>query len=146
MNPDFRDLLCALSDAEARFLVAGAYAVTFHGSPRSTGDLDIWIEPTEANARRVWAALERFGAPMHDLRLEDLRSEDRELQIGVPPRRVDILTSLTGIEFEGAWTRRVATTLEGVTCAFIGRADLIDNKRAVGRLRDLADLERLEGP
>ncbi len=143
MNPDFLDLLRALSVSEARFLVVGAYAVTFHGPPRSTGDLDLWIEPSAGNAARVWAALESFGAPLESLRVEDLQAPGQVLQLGLPPRRIDLLTSLTGLEFEHAWAKRVNTNIEGIACAFLGRDDLITNKRALGRPRDLADLERL---
>ena len=145
MNPDFVELLRELTAAEARFLVVGAYAVTFHSQPRATGDLDLWVEPTPENARRVMAALARFGAPLGELREADLATPGMVFQIGVPPRRIDLLTSLTGLAFPEAWVGRVAGRFGGVACAFLGRDALILNKRALGRARDLADLELLGG-
>ena len=146
MNPDFLDLLRALSDAEARFLVVGAYAVTFHAQPRSTGDLDLWVDTSSDNPARVHSALRVFGAPESVTR-EDLASPDMVVQIGVPPRRIDILTSLTGLEgFDQAWSRRVVQDVQSIQVPFLGREDLIRNKRAVGRPRDLADLELLGEP
>ncbi|MDP3767916.1 MAG: hypothetical protein Q8S13_07860 [Dehalococcoidia bacterium] len=106
MNPDFRDLLRALSDAGARFLVVGAYAVSFHSEPRATGDLDIWIDPTPQNAPRVYRALISFGAPVSELSESDLFTPDVVFQIGLPPRRIDIMTTITGVSFEEAWATR----------------------------------------
>ncbi len=144
VNQDFIDLLRELSGAEARFLVVGAYAVSFHSEPRATGDLDIWVEATADNAPRVYAALRRFGAPLQDLSIEDLTSPNVVFQIGVPPRRIDILTSITGVAFEDGWRGRVQATVEGVHFAILGREALITNKRALGRPKDLADVEALE--
>ena len=121
MNPDFRDLLRAVCDAEARFLVIGAYAVSIHAEPRATADLDIWVEPTAQNARRVCAALQRFGAPLHDLTVGDLAVPDVVFQIGLPPRRIDILTSVTGVTFAEAWPARVEATYDDVRFPVIGR-------------------------
>lgn len=145
MNEDFRDFLMELVKAEARFLVVGAHALSVHGVPRATVDLDIWIERTAANARRVWNALAEFGAPLNDLRItsEDLTQPDLVVQIGLPPFRLDILTSLSGITFSEAWPDRVESPFEDVVVPFIGRAALIQNKRASGRYKDLADLESL---
>ncbi|GIW40917.1 MAG: hypothetical protein KatS3mg076_1494 [Candidatus Binatia bacterium] len=103
MNEDFRDLLRAFSDAEVRFLVVGAYAVSIHSEPRATGDLDLWVEPTRENARKVLLALREFGVPLHDISEEDLTRDDLVFQIGLPPRRVDLLTGITGVAFEEAW-------------------------------------------
>jgi hypothetical protein len=144
VNPDFVALLRELGAAEARFLVVGAYAVSFHARPRTTGDLDVWIEPTPQNAARVIRALTSFGAPMLELSEADLAKPEVVYQIGVPPRRIDLLTSLTGLTFEEAWRDRVLGRLGEVEVPFIGRAALIRNKRALGRPRDLADLESLE--
>jgi hypothetical protein len=144
MNEDFRDLLRALSDADARFLIVGAYAVAAHAEPRATGGLDIWVEPTTDNAARVYAALRTFGAPLLELAPEDLAAPRIVFQIGLPPRRIDILTSITGVEFADAWTSRVAVDYAGVPCQVIGRDALIANKRMLGRAKDLADLELLE--
>ena len=143
MNQDFVALLRELREAEARFLVVGAYALAHHARPRATGDLDIWVESTPENARRVHGALHAFGAPLTDLSVADLTQPDLVYQIGIVPRRIDILTSLTGLAFADAWPQRVMGSLGDLTCPFIGRAELIRNKRALGRPRDLADLEAL---
>lgn len=143
MNQDFIDLLRELSVAEAKFLIVGAYAVSWHGKPRSTGDLDVFVERTPENAARVWRALERFGAPLQNLTARDLESPDLVYQVGIPPRRVDLLTSLTGVSFEEAWSGRVAGRMGELECPFIGREALVRNKRALGRPRDLMDLENL---
>lgn len=144
MNPDFLDMLSALSDAGADFLVVGAHAVAVHARPRATGDLDLWVRPTPENAERVWRALEAFGAPLVDLTQADLTSDDLVFQIGLPPRRIDILTNIGSVDFEKAWTRRVTLSLEGRAVPVIGREDLIRAKRDAGRPRDLADLADLE--
>ncbi len=144
MNQDFTDLLRALCAADARFLIVGAYAVTWHAVPRSTGDLDVWIEPTPDNAERVWSALTAFGAPLDQLSVEDLRAPDVVFQLGVPPRRIDLLTSVTAVDFARAWERRVTAAFGDLEVPTIGLQDLITNKRAVGRPRDLADVALLE--
>jgi len=145
MNPDFLDMLSALSDAGADFLVVGAHAVAVHATPRATGDLDLWVRPTAENARRVWEALEAFGASLQDLELGDLTSDDLVYQIGVAPSRIDILTDIGSLDFERAWQGRVEVEIGGRTVPVIGRADLIVAKREVGRPRDLADVAELEG-
>ena len=144
MNRDFAEMLSALSEAGAEFLIVGAHALAAHGVPRATGDLDIWVRPTPTNARRVLRALASFGAPLHDLTLDDLTKPDTVFQIGVPPSRVDILTGITGVRFDDAWPRRVALDLEGAAVSVIGRLDFIANKRATGRLKDLADVDGLD--
>jgi hypothetical protein len=144
VNPDFLDLLRSLSDAEARFLVVGAYAVSYHAEPRATGDLDVWVEATLENARRVHAALAAFGAPLDELTVADLADERTVFQMGVPPRRIDILTSITGVLFAKAWPERVEASYGEVRFPLLGREALITNKRAVGRPKDLLDLELLE--
>lgn len=143
MNPDFRDLLRALSDAGARFLVVGAYAVSFHSEPRATGDLDIWIDATPDNAARVYRALTAFGAPVAELSESDLSTADLVFQIGVAPRRIDIMTSITGVRFEDAWRDRTQASYAGVDFSIIGIDALMENKRALGRPKDLVDLELL---
>jgi len=149
VNEDFRDLLAALVAAGARLLVVGAHALAVHGIPRATGDLDVWIVPEAPNAERVFDALARFGAPMAAMGVthEDLTRTDQVVQIGLPPRRIDILTSISGVPFEEAWADRITHEVEGLSIPFIGRAALVKNKRAAGRAKDLADLEALgEGP
>ena len=144
MNRDFAEMLDALSAAGAEFLIVGAHAVAAHGRPRATGDLDIWIRPSAENAERVWRALVQFGAPLTELRLEDLTSPQIVFQIGIAPARIDILTSLTALKFDDAWPRRQMVEIEGQTLPFLSRDDLIRNKAAVGRPRDLADIDDLE--
>ena len=146
MNEDFRDVLAELLAARARFLVVGAHAVAVHGIPRSTGDLDVWIDTGSENIPRVWTALVHFGAPMEALGVttSDLAKPGMIVQLGVPPRRIDIITSVTGIGFEDAWVGRVTHRVNDLEVPFIGRAELLLNKRATGRPKDLADVEALE--
>lgn len=145
MNEDFRDVLRALLDAGARFLIAGAHALAAHGIPRATGDLDVWIERDVDNARRVWTAVVQFGAPLEALgvSVDDLNRPDTVVQIGLPPRRIDLLTDLTGVDFGDAWESRWIVAIDELAVPFLGREALIQNKRATGRLKDLADLEAL---
>src|SRR5438132_127686 len=125
LNQDFRDLLRAFSAGDVRFLVVGAYAMAVHGRPRATGDLDIWIEATPENARRTHAALKDFGAPLHQVSEADLASPGLVFQIGLPPRRIDILTGIDGVEFGRAWNSRRAATYGDTHFDVIGKADLI---------------------
>jgi hypothetical protein len=145
VNDDFRDLLAALIEARARFLVVGAHAMAVHGVPRATGDLDVWVEATPENARRVLDALVVFGAPVRSLGVSeaDFTEPGRVVQLGLPPRRIDLLTSISGVEFASAWPERIAHDVIGLTVPFLGRAALVRNKRASGRPKDLADLEAL---
>ena len=141
---DFADLLRAFIAHEVRFLVIGAYALAVHGRPRATGDLDVWVEPTPENARRVIAALREFGAPLADLSERDLVTPGVVYQIGIAPLRIDLLTRASGIEFASAWSARTEALFEDVRAPVIGKRDLIANKRATGRARDLADIEHLD--
>ena len=145
MNRDFLDLLGALVQAGARFLVVGAHAMAVHGVPRATGDIDVWIARDPENAERVFAALARFGAPLGTLGVsrDDLLGENQVLQVGLPPRRIDVLTSISGVSFDEAWPDRVTREVGGLAIPFLGRAALVRNKRASGRTKDLADLEAL---
>jgi hypothetical protein len=145
VNDDFRDLLAALLAAGARFLVVGAHALAVHGVPRATGDLDVWIAADPDNALRVHGALVAFGAPVVAMGVtrEDFIRPDQVVQIGLPPRRIDILTAISGVPFEEAWPERVTHDVQGLAVPFIGRAALVKNKRAAGRAKDVADLEAL---
>jgi hypothetical protein len=144
LNPDFLDMLSALSEEGAEFLVVGAYALAVHGLPRATGDLDIWIGLSTANRERVWQALATFGAPLYSLSPEDLSRPDLVFQIGVAPQRIDLLTTVDGVEFETAWRDRLETEVSGVNVPVISREHLAQNKRATGRPQDLADLAWLD--
>lgn len=145
MNPDFIDFLSALLAEEARFLVVGAHALAVHGVPRATGDIDLWIDRSPDNAARVIRALAAFGAPTEALGVKpgDLEAPDLVIQIGLPPRRIDVLTGVSGLEFEEAWSGRVLHPVDGLTVPFLGREALIRNKRSSGRFKDLGDLESL---
>jgi hypothetical protein len=147
VNQDFLDLLAALLERGARFLVVGAHAMAIHGVPRATGDMDLWIDSSSGDSRAVWEALLAFGAPMQSMGFSrtDLEIPDRVIQIGIPPRRIDVLTTLSGLDFEGAWSRRVMHSVATLSVPFLSREDLIRNKRATGRSKDLADLQVLEG-
>jgi hypothetical protein len=144
MNPDFADLLRAFVEADVRFLVVGAFALAVHGRPRATADLDIWVETTPENARRVMHALAAFGAPLLEVREADFAEEGIVFQIGLPPGRVDILTQMTGLTFAAAWPGRVRAPFGEIEVDFIGRDAFVQNKRATGRTRDLGDVEGLE--
>jgi hypothetical protein len=147
LSRDFRDILSALSDAEVEFLVVGAYALAAQGLVRGTGDLDLWVRSTVENAARTHRALIAFGAPADQFSADDLCRPDSVLQIGVPPLRVDILTSVSGVDFTQAWNARIMVEIEGVRVPVLSRAHLVANKRAAGRPKDLLDLRWLEeGP
>jgi hypothetical protein len=146
VNPDFSDMLSALSAEGVEYLLVGAYAMAVHGVPRATSALDVWVRPSPENAGRVFKALARFGAPLSELTVSDLAKPGTVFQIGVAPHRVDVLTAIDGVSFDDAWPRRATTRVSGLEIPVIGRDDLIRNKRATGRPRDLADADRLENP
>lgn len=143
---DFRDLLVVLHDAGAEFVVLGGHAVAFHGHPRATKDLDVLIRADRRNAEKVYRALAAFGAPLETFEVEasDFATYDGVLQIGLPPRRIDILNRATGITFDEAVDDDASFELEGRSIRVIGRSALLKNKRAAGREQDLADLRALE--
>ena len=144
MNQDFVDLLQAFVDADVRFLVVGAYALAFHGRPRGTGDLDVWVDATRENAARVMRALAAFGVPLPGISEEDFDHPGATYQMGVDPCRIDVLTDLTGLTFAEAWPGRVRHQFGDVPVDFIGRESFIRNKRATGRRKDLVDVDGLE--
>lgn len=146
MNEDFLDFLSALLEAKARFLVVGAHALAVHGSTRSTEDLDVFVDRTHANAQRIWSALIAFGAPVETLGISpaDFERPDQVIQIGVPPRRIDVLTGISGVTFEEAWRGRVDHDVARISVPFLGRDDLLKNKKASGRPKDLADIREIE--
>jgi hypothetical protein len=144
LNPDFRDMLSALSARRADYMVVGAYALAYHGLPRATGDIDIWVRCSAENAELVLGALMDFGAPVSVLSAEDFQTPDMVIQIGVAPRRIDILTSIDGVRWEEAAPEVEAVEIDGLTIPIIGKRHLIENKRASGRPKDLVDLAWLE--
>lgn len=143
---DAQDLLADLDDAGARYVIVGAHALAVHGYSRGTADFDVLVRPDDANAKRVYRALLAFGAPVraHGLSERDLAKPGTIYQIGLPPYRLDILTSIDGVSFEQAWAGHVTAVAAGRTVPFIGRAELLINKRSTGRTKDLADAEELE--
>jgi hypothetical protein len=144
LNEDYSDILHALSDEQVKFLLVGAYAMAAHGYPRATMDIDIWVMPSLENAAAVLRALRRFGAPIHNLTLEDLQKDGTLFQIGVAPRRIDLITAASGLQFRETFERSLSINLEGIEVHIPSVDDLIRNKRASGRTKDIADAEALE--
>jgi hypothetical protein len=136
--------LATFSAHGVEYLVVGAHALAAHGHVRATKDLDVWVHPNVLNAPKVLSALAAFGAPLLDLSLADLVQPGLIFQIGVPPVRIDVLTAIDGVEFPEAWRDRVEAKLGALVVPVLSRHHLIANKRAAGRLQDLADIERLE--
>ncbi|HEX7878454.1 MAG TPA: hypothetical protein VF720_03540 [Candidatus Eisenbacteria bacterium] len=145
LNKDLREFIELLNSTGVEFLIAGGHAVGFHGHPRFTGDIDIVVRPVAANASRVLEAIRRFGFDDLKLDVSDFTAIGRVIQLGYPPNRIDLLTSLSGVTWQEADSTAVAADLDGVPVRFLGRSELIRNKRATGRAQDLADLEKLEG-
>ena len=144
LNSHYRDILLRLSERKVKFLLVGAYALAVHGFPRSTVDIDLLVMPDSENAFSVLQALDDFGAPVSDLSANDLQKEGLIFQIGVAPCRIDILTSVDGLKFEDAYVRSEIVEIEGIPVHVLSIPDLIINKRATGRTKDLADAEMLE--
>jgi len=141
---DFEEMLLAFNAAGVKYLVVGAYAVAVYARPRATGDIDLWVETTAENALRVFQALAAFGAPLDRVDEQTFTEPEIIFQIGVPPIRVDVMTSIDGVAFEDAWPNRVPSVIGSIPVAVIGREELVRNKSATGRAKDLADLELLQ--
>ena len=147
LNRDFRDILSAFTDAGVEYLLVGAYALAAHGLVRGTGDIDLWVRPTAENAERIHRALLAFGAPAEHFAAEDFTKPDAVVQLGVPPLRVDILTTISGVGFPEAWEGRTMVELDGIDVPVLSRAHLVANKRSADRPKDRLDLRWLEeGP
>lgn len=144
LNEDYRDILRSLAEEKVRFILVGAYALAAHGYPRATMDIDIWVMPSPDNAEAVLKALKAFGAPLYNLTKEDLEKDGTIFQIGVAPRRIDIITALTGLKFEDTYRNSILVNIDGIEIHVPSIDDLIINKRATGRTKDLADAEALE--
>ena len=144
MNSDLIELLRDFNDANVEYLIVGAYALAAYGHVRATKDMDVWIRRDSQNAAKVLTALTSFGAPLHGLTVEDLTEPATVFQIGVPPFRIDILTAIDGVEFAEAWRDRFETRFGGERTFVISLHHLVKNKKASGRLQDLADVESLE--
>ena len=139
LNSDLREFLRLLNTNGVEYAIVGAFAVGFHGFPRATGDLDVWVRPTPQNAKRVMRALAEFGFGNVGLTSEDFERPHRTVQLGYPPYRVDLLTGITGVDTEQIWSSRTAGELEGVSVQYIGRNELLQNKEATARPKDLID-------
>lgn len=145
LNPDFKEFIQSLNDSQVRYLVVGGYAVAMHGYPRYTKYLDVWIQMTVENAVRIIQALDNFGFGALGLKSQDFLEEDTIIQLGYPPRRIDIITTLPGITFDECFGARLETEVDGIQVNFIDLENLKKNKRAAGRAQDLADVENLGG-
>ena len=143
-HPVFNEFLSTLVANRVRFLVVGGHALAVHGRPRYTDDLDVWVEPTPANAQRVIKALSAFGYDAYAVHEAEFSTPDRMTHLGKPPLRIDIMTSVSGVQFNDAWRTRVRARIDGMLLCFIGRDELIKNKIASGRAKDIADLALLE--
>ena len=144
VQPDFRDLLALFNVHKVDYIIVGAYALAYHGAPRYTGDMDILVRPDSENAQRIIHALEEFGLGSLGLTLEDFSAPDKVIQIGVAPIRIDMLTALTGVSWEEAVSGRVAGRYGDLEVYYLGKEQFILNKRALGRKKDLADLEAID--
>jgi hypothetical protein len=141
---DFKELLELFNAHSVEYLIVGAYALAIHGAPRTTGDLDLWVNPTPENARRILRALEEFGIGGLDLSTADFVNPEHVVQLGVQPVRVDLVTAIDGVRWEEAWQGKLTGEYGSVPTHYLGRREFVANKRAAGRLKDLADLERLD--
>ena len=144
LNPDYKEFIRLLNDNRVRYLVIGGYAVAFHGHPRYTKDLDIWIESVPENAARLVLVLEKFGFGSLELKTKDFLDADQVIQLGYPPNRIDLFNELEAVDFDSCFQSRVEADIDQVTVNFIDLENLKKIKKATGRLQDLADLENLE--
>jgi hypothetical protein len=142
-QPDFRELLALFNVHHVECLIVGGYALAFHGVPRFTGDLDIFVKPDAANAQLILTALAAFGFASVGLTPSDFERPDQVVQLGVPPVRIDLITSITGVSWDEAWAGRVTGRYGDMPVSYIGREQFVANKRATGRTKDVADLEVL---
>jgi hypothetical protein len=142
-NQDFKEFIQFLNDNHVHYLVVGGYAVAIHGHPRYTKDIDIWIEINSENATNLLRALEQFGFGSLGLKIEDFLSRDQIIQLGYPPNRIDLLTSIDGVNFADCYSSRLEINIDNIIVNFIDLENLKKNKKASGRLQDLADLENL---
>ena len=144
LNSDYKDMLQVLLDNDVKFLLVGAYAMGVHGYPRATGDIDIWVEPSAENSARVYRSMAAFGAPLHEIGETTFTAPGIVFQIGVAPRRIDIITTISGIGFDDAQKQQQIIKIEGLSIPILSLDDMIRNKRATGRDKDRLDADRLE--
>jgi hypothetical protein len=146
LAPDFNEFCGLLNDHGVEFVIVGAYALAFHGAPRFTGDLDIFVQPTEENGRRLAAAIAAFGFPTDAFSPSDVAGGRKIIQMGLEPVQIHVMSDLSGVSWEDVWSTRVPGRCGDHDVFFIGRAAFIRNKKASGRLQDLADVEALGDP
>lgn len=144
LNPDFKEFIQSLNNHKVRYLIIGGYAVAFHGHPRYTKDLDVWLESTPENAAKLIAALEEFGFGSLELKTEDFLIPEQVIQLGYPPNRIDLILTPKGIDFPTCYAASITELIDDIKVQFIDLENLKQNKRATGRHQDLADLENLE--
>ncbi len=144
INSDFREFIGLLNKNDVKYLVVGGYALAFHGYPRYTKDIDFWIWIEKENAEKIMRTLQSFGFSSLDLKEEDFLSPGHVVQLGRPPRRIDLLTSVTGLDFEDCYPSRVHASIQGLDIEFLDLESFKKNRKAVGRYQDLADLENIE--
>jgi hypothetical protein len=144
IQKDFKELLELFNAHKVEYVIVGGYALAFHGAPRFTGDIDILVRPDDGNAKRIIAALDEFGFASLDISEKDFTKSDNVIQLGVPPIRVDIMTSLTAVTWDKVQAGKVSGNYDRTYVFFIGRDDFIANKKALGRRKDIADIEALE--
>ena len=144
LNRDFKEFIQSLNDNHVRYLIVGGYAVAFHGHPRYTKDIDVWIEMTQENSGNVIKALEQFGFGSLGLKEEDFLIPDQIIQLGYPPSRIDLINTLSGVDFASCYASHVQINIDGIQVNFIDLENLRKNKQASGRHQDLADLESLK--
>jgi hypothetical protein len=143
IQKDFKELFELFNGHKVEYIIVGAYALAYHGVPRFTGDIDVYIHPSSANAQRILSALSEFGFGSLNLTADDFTNPDSVVQLGVPPVRIDIITSITGVDWEEADKEKCEGLYGDVLAYFLGKKQFIANKRAIGRKKDLADLESL---
>ncbi len=145
LNKDFREFIALLNSNGVKYLLVGGYAIAFHGHPRYTKDLDIWLELSEENAKNTIKAISEFGFGELDLTAHDLLKKGQMIQLGYPPNRIDLINSPDGVDFGECYRSRIEIDIDDIKIAVIDRESLVKNKRASGRLQDLADVENLSG-
>ena len=143
LHPDFKDFLRLLTSHNVRYLLVGGYAVGYHGYPRATGDMDIWIEMSESNSINVASAFRDFGLPDEALSKDLFLEKNRVIRIGVPPVRLEVITSASGVDFNECYSNREVVEIDGIPINLISLQDLKKNKRAAGRHKDMEDMEHL---
>lgn len=144
LNEDYKDMLQSLLDNDVKFLIVGAYALAAYGYPRATGDFDIWVEASPENSKKILSSLASFGSPTSGLTEKTFMEKGIVFQIGVAPRRIDLITHIDGVDFKDAYPSRKTITMEGLDIPFISKENLIKNKKSTGRDKDLVDVRQLE--